>query len=106
MVERTVPSMDEGVPPVTRPMTLPTPAGPLKVALSPGLKDPLARPQLEQVEHQGADEGLRDGLVETDRERRVLIGGDRQLVRHEQVAGHAQQREAKRRVERVLAELL
>ncbi len=44
MVERTAPSIEEAAPPVTRPITLLTLEGPVKVAVSPCFR--LKRPKL------------------------------------------------------------
>ena len=42
--------------------------------------------ELEQLDHAGDDIGLRDGLARLDRQRRVLIGEFREVLRNERLA--------------------
>ena len=44
--------------------------------------------ELEQLDHAGDDVGLGDGLPRLDRQRRILIGELRQVLRHERLARH------------------
>src|SRR3712207_6922150 len=55
----------------------------------------------EEVDHERADEGLRDRLVEADRQRRVEVGVRRERRGHEEVPGHAQHRRQDRKSTRL-----
>ena len=52
------------------------------------LEHHVVRPRLQQIEHHGDHERLRDRLVEADRQRGVLVGVQRERLRDEGVARH------------------
>jgi hypothetical protein len=59
-----------------------------------------------ELQHQRADEWLRNGLVEADRQRPVLVSEGGKTRRHEQMPRHFEHRAADIRIERIRADLL
>jgi hypothetical protein len=70
------------------------------------LQHRVVRFERQQIGHQRGDEGLRDRLVEAERQRRVLVGDMRQRRGHEQMPRHFQHRRQHPFIERCLAKFV
>ena len=68
------------------------------------LEHRLVRLGSKEIGHQSDDEGLRDGLIEADRQRHVLVGIRRNRGWHEEMPRHPPHRCHHPLIERRLAE--